>query len=99
VVTPQEERLYTLREFGLTPASAASLSGGATVEEAAAIFDRVLAGTALEEQTRCVLFNAAFAIRLLNPSLCLADALDAAQESIDSGAALRCFTKFLQLNS
>lgn len=99
VVTPQEERLYTLREFGLTPASPASLSGGATVEEAAAIFDRVLTGTALDEQTRCVLFNAAFAIRLLNPSLSLADALAAAQESIDSGAALRCFTKFLQLNS
>ena len=99
VVTPQEEHLYTLRELGLTPASPAALSGGATIDEAASIFDNVLAGTALEEQTRCVVFNAAFAIRLLNPALSLANALAAAQESVDSGAALRAFTRFLALNS
>ncbi|MDE6334964.1 MAG: anthranilate phosphoribosyltransferase, partial [Muribaculaceae bacterium] len=72
---------------------------GDTVEEAAAIFDDVLANRASDAKKNCVIANAAFAIHTLDPELSIRDAVKEAKESLESGAALDRFNKFVELNS
>lgn len=99
VVGASEERVYTPDDINLPMACEAELSGGNTVGEAAAIFDAVLAGKATPAQENCVVANAAFAIRTLEPQLSLETALGEARESIRSGRAAEAFRKFVELNS
>lgn len=93
------EYLYTPEELGWKRAAQESLSGGETIADAAAIFDRVLDNTATPEQHDCVVANAAFAIRTLDPHLSLQEAVAEAEQSIASGRAKAAFERFLQLNS
>lgn len=93
------EYLYTPEELGWKRAAQESLSGGDTIADAAAIFDRVLDNTATPEQHDCVVANAAFAIRTLDPHLSLQEAVAEAEQSIASGRAKAAFERFLQLNS
>lgn len=99
VASPDGERVYTPEELGFPRALQDDLYGGDTIEEAAGIFDRVLAGTATPEQQNCVVANAAFAIHTLEPSVSIADARAQAEESISSGAAQARFRRFVELNS
>ncbi len=99
VVGTSEERVYTPDDINLPMACEADLSGGNTVGEAAAIFDAVLAGNATPAQENCVVANAAFAIRTLEPQLSLETAIGEARESIRSGRAAEAFRKFVELNS
>ena len=99
VSTSEGERLYTPSQFGFDTLTQASLSGGDTVQEAAAIFDNVLAGRGTKAQTDCVVANSAFAIHTLEPSTPIDQAIRQARESIASGAALGSFRKFVELNS
>ncbi len=92
------EQTYTPADLGLATATAENLVGGATVDEAKAIFDSVLAGTALADQTNVVVANAAIAIQVLNPSLTLSDAVAAAKESLASGKAAAAFKRFVEIN-
>lgn len=98
VATNTEEQLYSLQALGETRYEPEALSGGETPEAAARIFDNVLNGISTEAQRKCVAYNAAFAIRLLRPEKSLEEALAMADESIASGAAKRCFEKFVTLN-
>ncbi len=93
------EYLYTPEELGWKRAAQEALSGGETIADAAAIFDRVLDNTATPEQHDCVVANAAFAIRTLDPQLSLQEAVAEAEQSIASGRAKAAFERFLQLNS
>ena len=73
---------------------------GATEEEAAQIFDSVLENRALPAQKNIVLANAAFGIQVLEKGQkSIEECIAIARESIDSGAALRTFKKFVELNS
>lgn len=99
VVGTAEDRVYTPAEIGLPQASEAGLWGGETIDDAAKIFDDVLAGKATPAQENCVVANAAFAIRTLEPEITLETALDEARESIRSGRAAEAFRKFVTLNS
>lgn len=99
VCSTGEEILLKPEDLGFETVEQNSLSGGETVEEAAAIFDRVLAGNATKAQTDCVVANSAFAIRTLEPGISIENAIKEARESIDSGAALGSFRKFVELNS
>lgn len=98
VATNTEERLYSLQALGENRYEQEALSGGNTPQDAARIFDAVLNGTSTESQRKCVMYNAAFAIRLLRPEKSLDEALAMAGESIVSGAAKHCFRKFVTLN-
>lgn len=98
VVTPSSEKLLTPEDIGLSTHAQADLYGGETIGEASQIFDNVLAGKATEAQEQCVVANSAFAITTLNPAVGIADAIEAARESIHSGAALKSFTKFCEIN-
>lgn len=85
--------------LGLSQVRQSDLYGGDSVEEASAIFDRVLAGRGSKEQADCVIANAAFALKTLEPAMSLADAVATARESLESGRALEAFRRFVTVNS
>ncbi|MBQ7442854.1 MAG: anthranilate phosphoribosyltransferase [Bacteroidaceae bacterium] len=94
------ERVFAPADLGFDVASPEELVGGATEEEAAAIFDAVLENRALPAQKNIVLANAAFGIQVLERGQkSVEECIAIARESIDSGAALRTFRKFVTLNS
>ena len=100
VTTNDYERIFSPKDLGFDIAKPEELVGGATEEEAAAIFDSVLENRALPAQKNIVLANAAFGIQVLEKGKKPIDECIAiARESIDSGAALRTFKKFVELNS
>ena len=94
------ERIFKPSDLGFDIAKPEELVGGATEEEAAAIFDAVLENRALPAQKNIVLANAAFGIQVLERGQkSIDDCIAIARESIDSGAALHTFKKFVELNS
>jgi anthranilate phosphoribosyltransferase len=93
------ETIYDPEQLGFKRAEENALYGGATVGEAAAIFDGILENKATEEQKNAVLVNAAFAIKIINPGFDIAECIDMARESIDGGKALKTFRKFVEINS
>lgn len=99
VATNNNEFILEASDLGLSGASQSDLFGGATVEEAANVFDDVLTGSASDAKKNCVIANAAFAIKTLEPELPLHKAVAEASESLKSGAALDRFKKFVELNS
>lgn len=99
VASPEGEEVYTPEQLGWLRVRPDELSGGDSVQSAARIFDDVLSGNATRAQSQCVVANAAFALRTLNPSLSIADARMQAEESIRSGGALDAFKQFVELNS
>lgn len=98
VSSAEGEMLLTPEELGFKTASQDDLSGGETVQESSAIFDRVLRGEATPAQTNCVVANAAFALRTLEPELSIDKAIEEARQSIESGNALKSFERFVELN-
>lgn len=99
VVTNDSEKVLDASSLGLTSVRQEDLFGGDTVEEAAKVFDDVLSGKASREKRDCVTANAAFALKTLEPQLSIEDAVAQARESLDSGAALDRFQRFVELNS
>ena len=75
------------------------LSGGGSKEDAARIFDNVLRRRATPAQEQCVVVNAAFAIQVLEPAKEIAECINLARESLESGRALEMFQRFITLNS
>lgn len=99
VANNTSEQVMTASDLGLSSGAQIDLYGGETVEEAAAIFDDVLSCKASEPKKNCVIANAAFAIHTLEPELTLEQAVKEARESLESGAALDRFQKFVAVNS
>ncbi|MBR2149978.1 MAG: anthranilate phosphoribosyltransferase [Prevotella sp.] len=100
VTTNHYERIFSPRDLGFECALPEELVAGATEQEAKAIFDAVLENHALPAQKNIVLANAAFGIQVLERgTLSIEECVAKARESIDSGAALQTFKKFVELNS
>ena len=100
VTTNQYERIFKPSDLGLRTARPEELVAGATEEEAAQIFDNVLANKALPAQKDIVLANAAFGIQVFEKGKkSIEECLDIARESLESGKALATFKKFAELNS
>ena len=100
VTTNNYERIFKPQDLGFEIAKPEELVGGATEEEAAQIFDSVLENRALPAQKNIVLANAGFGIQVLEKGQkSIEECIAIARESIDSGAALRTFKKFVELNS
>ena len=100
VTTNHYERIFSPADLGFSPALPEELVGGATEEEAAAIFDAVLENRALPAQKNIVLANAAFGIQVLERGAkSIEECIQIARESIDSGSALATFRKFADINS
>jgi anthranilate phosphoribosyltransferase len=100
VTTKQYERIFTPADLGFANAKPEELVAGATELEAKDIFDSVLENRALPAQKNIVLANAAFGIQVLEKGQKdIHECIEIARESIDSGAALSTFKKFVVLNS
>lgn len=99
IITRLYERVYTPVEMGLRYTTREDLFGGNTPEEAAAIFDSVLKGTSTISQKNVVIANAACGISIMDKNLSIAETVEMARESLESGKALSCFRKFLSINS
>lgn len=98
VADNRRESVLTAADLGLSEVREEDLYGGDTVEEVAAIFDTVLDGTASAGKKDCVIANAAFALLTLSPELTISDAVREARESLESGAALESFRRFVEVN-
>lgn len=99
VMTNRYETIYRPSDLGFTLAPQEALSGGATPEEAAHIFDAVLQGRATQAQTDCVLINASFAIQARHPQRPIDECVAVAHEALASGKAWKTFCRFVELNS
>ena len=98
-VTRHFEKVYTPIEMGLSYIKPEEIYGGTTAEQAMRIFDNVLENKATKAQTDVVVANAACGISLMNPNLPITDTVAMARESIESGKALKCLKKFIEINS
>ncbi len=92
------EKVYTPKDMGFDYISPKDIFGGQTADDALRIFDRVLKDSATEAQKNVVLANAACGIGVMNRNLSIEESVAQARESLESGRALACFKKFLQLN-
>lgn len=99
VTTNNYERVFQPQDLGFEKAKPEELCAGANEDEAAAIFDAVLANEALPAQKNIVLANAAFGINVLEKGKKdIDECIAIARESIDSGKALATFKKFVEIN-
>lgn len=91
VLKPSDLKLPTVRPE--------DIYGGKTKEEAVQIFDNVLNGTATEQQKSVILANAGMAIHSIEQEKTAEECIAIAQESLDSGKALECLRKFIEIYS
>lgn len=81
------EQIITLKDLGMNTIQAEQISGGDTVEEAAAIFKSVLSGIGSKAQNQVVLANAALAIQTFDMTKSFEDCYQEAEESLTSKKA------------
>lgn len=93
------EKVYTPKDLGFNYIRPEEIHGGSTILEAKQLFDNVLEGKATQNQQNVILANAACGISVMNPNLSIEESVAQARESLESGAALRTFQKFVELNS
>lgn len=97
--TKYYEKVYTPIDMGLKYVKPADIYGGNTAEEAMQIFDNVLENKCTEAQKNVILANAACGIGLMEEGLTISETISKARESLESGKALECFRKFVEINS
>jgi anthranilate phosphoribosyltransferase len=85
------------RDFGLPSCRPGALMGGTDAAENAKITHKVLAGEGTAAQRDVVVANSALAIHCKKPEWSLAECVARATESIESGAALRCLKRFVEI--
>ena len=94
---PDGEKLLEPADWGLQPVQPEEISGGKTVQEAAALFLSVLKNEGTPAQTRVVLANAAAAIQVFENKP-LTVCVEKARESLLSGKAYAALTKAIEVS-
>ncbi len=97
IFTPEGEGLLDPSSFGMPYNTPESLHGGDDISEAAGIFFAVLENKATKAQKNTVLANSALAISCYDKGKSLADCIESARDSIDSGKALQCFKNLIKM--
>lgn len=97
VITQEGERVMTPEQLGKRMVMAEDISGGDTVEEAAAIFRKILDREGSWAQNAVVLANAAMALQCTGNYKTYDEAYHAAVESLESGRARECLKKLVSL--
>ncbi|MBL0234526.1 MAG: anthranilate phosphoribosyltransferase [Chitinophagaceae bacterium] len=97
VITEKGERIYSAEELGKRMVLPADIYGGDTIEEAAAIFLRILKGEGSWSQNAVVLANAAMALYGTGKYSDHEQAYLAAVDSLENGKALAVLNKLLSL--
>jgi len=98
VITSSGEQVLSAVDLGKRTVQPADLSGGASVEEAAAIFRKVLAGQGSWSQNAVVLANAALALQGAGGYDSYDAAFYAAADSLESGRARRVLETLIELS-
>lgn len=93
-ITHNQEGIVKPEDLGMKTVKAETIFGGTTVEESAAIFERILKGEGTTEQNNVVIANAAMALQC-GKGYSVDDAVGHARESLESGKALKTFKKIL----
>ncbi len=94
--TSKEERIYTLEELGINKINPIELTGGKNSEENKKIFLKILSGEGTIAQTKVVLWNASFALSLIN-SDSIQNNYERAKQTLESGKANTILKKFLNI--
>mgnify|MGYP001263270694 CR=1 FL=1 len=97
VITNFGESVKSPEELGKRMVQPSDIYGGATVEEAAKLFARILKGEGSFAQNAVVLANAAMALDCTGNYAGYEEAYAAAVKSLESGEAYRCLTKLIEL--
>jgi len=97
MITNKGEKLLSPAELGFSKLAALQISGGESIEEAAAIFMDILENRASEAKQNVVLANSALAIQTIDSKLTYQQALEKANESLKSKKALNTFKILLSL--
>lgn len=97
IITRQGEKVATPEELGKRMVAHHDISGGNSVEEAAKIFQKIIAGQGTWAQNAVVLANAATALHGISPKLSYNDAYNMAVESLESGKAYQSLQTLLSL--
>lgn len=95
LISSKKDEVFSPKDLGLPQLNASEIEGGATVEEAAKIFLNILNNKSTLAQKQVVAANAAMAIKCAKPTLTFEESVNVALESIESGNALKSFTKLL----
>ncbi|MDB5232491.1 MAG: trpD [Chitinophagaceae bacterium] len=99
VITQQGEKVLSPETLGKRMVMPEDIYGGSTVEEAAAIFRKILKGDGSFAQNAVVLANAALALNCTGNYGSYEDAYHAAVDSLESGKAFKSFTKLIELQA
>lgn len=99
VITAKGEKVLSAEQIGKRVVSPVDINGGATVDEAAKIFLKILKGEGSWAQNAVVIANAAMALNCMSGYQSYEEAYNAAVESLESGAAYRSFQKLISLQS
>lgn len=97
VITNAGEQDWTPEQLGHRKVHAEDIYGGASVEEAAKIFMKVLKGEGSWAQNSVVLANAAMGLYCMGKYPAYDDCFQAAVTSLESGAAMASFKKLISL--
>jgi anthranilate phosphoribosyltransferase len=91
------EQIVSPESLGFERVDIKDLQGGKTIDEAAAIFSRVLSGEGSAAQQRVVTVNSALALHCYFPGRSIHDCIEIAETSVKSGKAMRAFRKLIDL--
>lgn len=97
VITNEGEKVMTPEQLGKRSVSATDIYGGNSVEEAAAIFNKIVKGNGSWAQNAVVLANAAMALHCTGRYKNYEEAYAAAVESLESGKANQSLQKLVSL--
>ena len=91
MMSDMAEKTLSPSDIGKNWVTQEDISGGDSIEESAKIFMDILKGKGTKAQNQVVIANAGMAIYCANPSMSLMDSQLKAEESLQSGAALKSF--------
>jgi anthranilate phosphoribosyltransferase len=97
VITNEGERMMTPEQLGKRLVMSEDISGGNSVEDAAAIFKRIISGKGTWAQNAVVLANAAMALQCTGRYKDYNEAWAAAVESLESGKAKQSLDTLISL--
>lgn len=93
----QGEYLLSPEDFGMQTLSQESLFGGETLEDAFALFLKIIRNDGTRAQTNAVVANAAAGIQCFEQEKSLHDCVALAHETIESGRANRLLEKLIEI--
>lgn len=88
--------MLSAKDFGYEDIALEAISGGSSVDEAAAIFKSIIEGKGSSAQNNVVCANAALAIKCYHPEMDLLACIAIAEESLTSGKAALSLKQLLE---